>query len=68
MIQGQCITNLDDYDCSDTTLFVRIPKIGERVECKYKGNLTSLKVVQITHAIRGSKGYQFPFIFVELNK
>lgn len=67
MIKGQCFTNLDDYDCSDVKIFARVPNIGERVYCKFKGNSTSLKVVQITHSIRGERGNEYPYILVELH-
>ena len=66
-IKGRCITNLDDYDCSDVNSFCRVPNIGERIECRYKGNTTSLRVVQITHAVRGPKGNEYPYIIVELH-
>lgn len=63
-IKGRCITNLDDYDCSEIKEFARVPNIGERVYCQYKGNSTSLKVVQITHDFRN----QEPFIVIELHR
>lgn len=68
MIKGHCFTNLDDYNCSEVKFFARVPNIGERVACKYKGNSTSLKVVQITHDIRGPIGDEYPYIIVELHK
>jgi len=67
MIKGRCFTNLDDYDCSEVIVFARVPNIGERVYCKRKGNSTSLKVVQITHDIRGERGSEYPYILVELH-
>jgi hypothetical protein len=64
-IKGQCHTNLDDYDClSSPTVFARVPNVGERVACRYKGNVSSLKICQITHDVKDNK----PFIIVELTK
>ncbi len=64
IIKGRCHTGLDDYDCTLVRQFYRVPNIGERVEVRYKGNRTSLRVVQITHesAHDGS-----PWISVELH-
>jgi len=67
MIKGQCHTNLDDYDCSEVKVFARVPNIGERVICKYKGNTTSLRVCQITHDVRGERGNEYPYILIELH-
>jgi len=66
-IKGQCHTNLDGYDCSEVIIFARVPNIGERVYCRRKGQLTSLRVVQITHDIRGTFGNEYPYIHVELH-
>jgi len=62
-IKGGCFTNLDDYDTSEVKEFARVPNIGERIFCKYKGNSTSLKVVQITHDFRNNE----PFVIIELH-
>lgn len=62
-IKGKCKTNLDNYDTSIIKQFYRVPNIGERVSVLYKGNITSLKVVQITHDIKDGD----PFIIVELH-
>ena len=59
---GSCFTNLDDYHC-DVRIFYRVPNIGERVACTYKGHVTSLKVVQITHCVKDNE----PYIKVELH-
>jgi len=66
-IKGKCFTNLDDYDCSEVKLFARVPNLGERVYCEYRGSSTSLRVVQITHEVRGERGNEYPFIVVELH-
>lgn len=63
LVRGRCSTNLDDYH-SDVTEFYRVPNIGERVAATYKGNESSLKVCQITHAAKDGE----PFIIVELHK
>ena len=62
-IKGHCRTNIDDYDTSDVKEFARVPNIGERVYCTYKGSSTSLKVVQITHDYKNNA----PYIVVELH-
>jgi hypothetical protein len=62
IIKGQCRTNLDNYECP-VHEFYRVPNIGERVMVKYKGNTSSLKVVQITHDMRNNE----PYIHVELH-
>ena len=62
-IKGQCKTNLDDYDVSEVREFYRVPNIGERVMCRYKGHRSDLKVVQITHSLKENK----PFIIIELH-
>jgi hypothetical protein len=64
-VKGRCFTNLDDYDCP-VKEFYRVPNIGEHVMTRYKGNKTSLKVIQITHDI--SVIDNEPFIIVELHK
>lgn len=63
-IKGRCHTNLDDYDCSLVKSFYRVPNIGERVEVRYKGNRTSLKIVQITHEAMFDGT---PFLSIELH-
>ena len=63
-IQGVCRTNLDDYNVDEVKLFASVPLKGEKVQCRYKGEVTSLKVVEITHSLKEGK----PFIIVELNK
>lgn len=75
MIKGRCRTNLDDYrQYSWPTLFVAVPREGERVE---SNNGISLKVVGVTHSILESQTscesgeenvIKHPFIIVELNK
>ncbi|MHA1234946.1 MAG: hypothetical protein ACTSQL_07660 [Promethearchaeota archaeon] len=71
-IKGRCFTNLDDYDCSDTSSFVAVPKIGDGVEVKFKGMRRVLYVVEITHCMSQPivnidvKGK--PYIRVELHK
>lgn len=62
-INGRCFTNLDDYDCP-VKVFARVPNIGERVYCTYRGNASSLRVVQITHDVRNNE----PFLVCELHK
>ena len=62
-IKGSCFTNLDDWDASEVREFARVPNVGERVFAKYKGNSSSLKVVQITHDFRNNE----PYIRVELH-
>lgn len=64
MIKGHCTTNLDDYDVSKVNEFARVPNKEERVSCTYKGNSTSLKIVQITHTIKDNK----PYVIIELHK
>lgn len=62
-IKGKCFTNLDDYDVSLVKEFTRTPNVGERVTVRRKGDLTSLKIVQITHSVKDNE----PFIIVELH-
>jgi len=62
MIKGRCKTNLDNHQMI-VTVFGEIPKIGDRVVCKKKGEETTLKVVSITH----SQILNEPFIIVELH-
>ena len=63
MIKGYCQTNLDDFRFRSgwPTLFVAVPRIGERVANDRGFNL---KVVGVTHKQRDLK----PYIEVELNK
>lgn len=61
-IRGKCSTNLDDYQMI-VTEFYRVPNVGERVSCLRKGELTTLRVVQITHSIKNNE----PFILIELH-
>jgi len=63
-IKGHCETNLDDYNVYEVKGFARVPNIGERVNCKYKGYSSTLKVCQITHDFRNNE----PYIIVELHK
>jgi hypothetical protein len=51
MIKGKCKTNLDDYDVSKVKVFAKVPEIGERIACEYRGEKSTLKVVQITHIL-----------------
>lgn len=62
-IKGHCRTNLDNFECP-VNEFYRVPNIGERVMVIYKGNVSSLPVVQITHDMKNNE----PYIIVELNK
>ena len=62
-INGHCKTNLDDYEVF-VKKFYRVPNIGERVACRYKGYSTDLKVCQITHTVYDNE----PYIIVELHK
>lgn len=62
-IKGHCFTNLDDYRMT-VTEFYRVPNIGERVACLYKGLDSDLKVCQITHNFKNGE----PYIIVELHK
>lgn len=67
MINGFCRTNLDTYQGYYwPTIFVAVPRVGERVAsiCNEK----VLKVVGVTHKVRGSTDKHFPLIEVELNK
>lgn len=63
LIKGHCFTNLDNYTTSNIKGFYRVPNVGERVSCEYKGSKTSLEVVQITHDFRNGQ----PYIVVELH-
>jgi hypothetical protein len=69
MIKGHCTTNLDDYDCSIVGVFAAVPNKGDFIHCKYKGRLTTLKVVSITHSFTqtGDYGSKEPYIIVELH-
>lgn len=62
IIKGHCKTNLDDYKMKVIS-FYRVPNIGERVSCLYKGHESDLKVCQITHDFRNGE----PYIIVELH-
>ena len=63
-IHGVCRTNLVDYNVDEVKVFASVPLKGEKVQCRYKGTVTSLNVVNITHSTREGN----PFIIVELNK
>lgn len=71
MITGICKTNLDDYR-TPITQFVAVPRIGEQVIAFKKGELTLLKVCNITHAfpMNGTEceygRLSEPYIVVEL--
>ena len=68
-IQGECHTNLDDYDCSLVKVFGAIPNKGDLVEVLYKGNVAQLEVVSIKHKCRnGSTPNPIPYIEIELHK
>jgi hypothetical protein len=63
-IEAQCRTNLDYYQCP-VTKFVALPRITESVRVlNAKGEQTTLRVCQITHAVKIDGT---PFIIVELN-
>jgi len=48
-IKARCFTNLDEYDRETwPTVFVTVPRIGERVEAE---SGRSLKVVCVTHCL-----------------
>ncbi len=72
-IKGKCKTSLDNYDVSLVKSFARVPNIGERVTCTYKGNPTDLKICQITHSVMPKEHSMYdkevstPFIIVELH-
>ncbi len=70
-IKGLCKTNLDDYDCHIVTLFVAVPRIGDKVTVSKAGRKVSLNVVSITHTVNENPcmGYEEgePYIIVELN-
>lgn len=75
-IQGHCRTNLDDAKrWTWPTLFVAVPRIGERIRARERGVGTDLKVCSVTHyeAKRrlscedGGECWE-PRIEVELNK
>lgn len=63
IIKGHCKTNLDDYRMT-VKGFYRVPNIGERVACIYKGYDSDLKVCQITHDFRDGE----PYIIVDLHR
>lgn len=71
-IRGVCRTNLDGYEREEwPTLFVAVPRKGERVEAK---SGRSLVVVSVTHTV-GALGHAFPgqsvsdpYILIELHK
>ena len=62
-IKAICRTNLDDYDCTVVTKFSALPRIGESVTVLKKGEVTKLKICQITHDESNGE----PFIIVELH-
>lgn len=62
MIQARCTTNLDNYEMI-VKVFCCVPNIGDKVDCLYKGNLTTLRVCSITHKQIGSE----PHILIELH-
>jgi hypothetical protein len=64
MYKGHCFTNLDNYDVTRVRVFARVPNVGDRVMCFYKGNVSSLKVCQITHDMKDDQ----PYIIVELHQ
>jgi hypothetical protein len=65
-IAGLCFTNLDDFANVDwPTLFVAVPRVGERVQGRRGTNIPSLKVIAVTHIMnRDGK----PEIRVELHR
>ena len=66
MIQGHCRTNLDDYKWEEwPTMFVAVPKVGERVRGE---SGAELKVCHITHYCVVENGRTEPRIEVELTK
>ena len=67
-IKGYCTTNLDNWDVNIVKGFCVIPKIGDRVACKYNKskNLGSLKVCGVIHSYDSIN--KEPFIIVELNR
>lgn len=68
-IEAFCRTNLDDYDCSLVKVFAAIPNKGDKVQVLYRGNVTSLDVVQVTHKCKnGNTSTPIPYIEVELHK
>jgi hypothetical protein len=59
-IKGYCRTNLDYYNCSLVKVFAAIPNIGDNVQVLYKGNVTTLKVVAVTHKQNGTENNPIP--------
>lgn len=77
MINGKCITYLDNITC-DLKVFAEIPRKGDYIECKklgLNGGSIKLKVHSITHSSKQvtliengiSNTEIYPYIIVELN-
>jgi|AntAceMinimDraft_10_1070366.scaffolds.fasta_scaffold66816_4 hypothetical protein len=75
-IKGHCVTNLDDFDCTQVTVFAEIPKNGDSMLVLYHGIKTTLQVCNITHTMKKIKRTEGntsdpvhePYIIVELTK
>lgn len=78
MIEGRCFTNLDDFKKYEwPTLFVAVPRLGEQVQGRGRGQVTmpTLRVVGVTHLVddvRGRDGHPTgehkPVVLVELHR
>ena len=62
-IDGYCRTNLYGYDVSEVKKFAAVPRLGEKVECKYQGRRATLTVCDVTHRYICND----PYIEVELS-
>lgn len=62
-MKATCYTNLDYYDCSIVDVFVVLPRIGDRANVSFKGNITTLKVCGIIHKQKNNE----PYISIELH-
>jgi len=67
-IEGICRTNLDGYDCTKVTMFVAVPRTGDKVYVLKEGYETILTVISITHTIRCINNICQPYIIVQLSK
>ena len=64
-IKATCYTNLDNYDCTITNVFIKLPRKGDRVRVLRKGNYEYLKVHAIIHGQAPEN--DAPFIRIELH-
>ena len=60
MIKGHCFSNIDDLK-GFITVFAEVPRVGDHVMMKYRGNDVRVRVVSVVHNMINNK----PYIIVE---